>query len=136
MSAKNINNKSITVQVKAGSGNDITRRRAVKFTNSVDIGGSRQIAVTKFTAATDVPAGIAQVDVTAAEAKAISIDVMAKGSVVKIMSGEAIDPETNAAPLKFDASGRVINQGGSGTIIGYAETKVSAADQSVVVRIV
>jgi hypothetical protein len=59
------------------------------------------------------------------------VNIVRPGAIARVISGAAIDTSTGSVAVKSDATGRVIPQGGTGIIVGYAVTSATAADQVV-----
>jgi hypothetical protein len=57
------------------------------------------------------------------------------GSIARVVAGAAIDASAAAIAVKSDATGRAIAQAGTGIILGYAVTTVTAAGQIVEVAL-
>jgi hypothetical protein len=99
------------------------------LTLSVVAGGALAInrGITAAGAYPSAGAGIRGVTRTPAGASGDLVPIDVAGTVL-IDSGAAV---TNNGPLKVDNQGRVIDQGGSGVIVGYALNGTSAANQGV-----
>lgn len=62
-------------------------------------------------------------------------NVVRRGAIARVVAGAAIDADAAMVAVKSDATGRAIAQGGSGIILGYAVSTVTAAGQIVEVEL-
>lgn len=58
-------------------------------------------------------------------------NVVRRGAIARVVAGAAIDASAGVVAVKSDATGRAIPQAGTGIILGYAVSTVTAAGQIV-----
>lgn len=63
-------------------------------------------------------------------------NIVGPGSVARVVAGAAVAVTSAAIAVKSDSTGRVIAQGGSGVIVGYALTAAAAAGDIIEVKLI